>query len=254
MLKYVVAASFLLVSILRIVAPANAGQTTEEERLELVKKLHDEEVARAKTAWDIVLGKKDYIGEEAEPGWIQETKSGKQDVAFAAAMDACDNYWRFQKGVYLKKLLNGDYTEKMVVGEIEEKINAKVIYDTVDALGLQVASGMLLTMKAQGKAIHCGIGEGGFDLNTFSAFTALVEVLKSVKKEPKDIKSTPEELRGLLLTAARKETIELASRLADSEDARGVVNGFLEEYNFTPEELGLSPAQQQDLEEITKQQ
>jgi len=253
MLKRFVVVSFLVVSVFQIVALANAGQT-EEERTALVKKLHDQEVASAKTAWDIVLGKKDSIGEEAEPDWVGEAKSGKQDAVFATIMTACDDYWRFQKGKYLEELFAGVYTQKVEVHEVLDKLTLPVVHSVVEKLGLQVASGMLATMKAQGKSVYCGIGEGAFDLGTFTAFDSMVEVLKYLKKEPKNIKTTPEELRGLLLKAVRKETIELASRLADSEDARGVVNGFLEEYNFTPEELGLSPAQQQDLEEATKQQ
>ncbi len=253
MLKRFVVISFLVASTIQIVALAQAGQMTEEDRAALTKKLHDEEVASAKTAWDIVLGKKDAIGQDAEPNWIQETKSGKQDVGFVTVMEACDNYWRFQKGKYLEELFAGVYTQKVEVGEVSEKLSLSAVHSAVEKLGLEVASGMLATMKTQGKSVYCGIGEGAFDLDTFTAFDSLVEVLKYLKKEPKDIKTTPQELRGLLLTAARKETIELASRLADSDDAKGVVNGFLEEYNFTPEELGLSPVQEQDLK-VTKQQ
>ncbi len=56
--------------------------------------------------------------------------------------------------------------------------------------------------------------------------------------------TTPDKLRAEALRIARQDIAELRSRLPTSGDAVGSVLSILQEWQFTPKELGLTPAEE----------
>lgn len=242
MLKRFAAVFFFLTSVFSIYQVADAGQMTEEERAVLNRKVHDEEVAKATRAFEILTGKVHVDGSESDPDWVLEVKGLR--VAGTSIVETCDDYERWRRGgVYLEDLFAGEYTSKVVPSEVPS-VDSQKLHKQVEDVGLKAAGGFLVAMKNPSPDYICGYGEGSFSLTVFTAFDSLTEILKYLKKSPKDIKSSSQELRQLLLVAAKKEVDGLRDRLADSADAKGIVNSFIVDYNFTPQELGLSADQE----------
>jgi hypothetical protein len=168
------------------------------------------------------------------PVWLDKVRNGDPDPYTTI----CDNFVRYLYGVKLTELikniaksnniLDSDITS---VESVTRKVGLDVVRQLVSVMG-NPRPFYCITPRRIGLSLN----------NPADVMNEIVRILGDLKAEPKDIGSSATGMRASLLKGLRVVVADFRKqgRLKEWGDAAGVTNGYIDDYKFTPQELGLT--------------
>jgi hypothetical protein len=192
-------------------------------------KERDKEVVALRDEWVAII---DQAAPKA-PSWADQVRGVSKD---AVGVCAAAGKWSGINSLFVRASQKPDLAK--MAGIDWTKLKAQLVSATKDYLSNLGAS--------LGKAVPCGSGKEG-DVETF--FTdgdveVLIRAMEGDNITPTDVGMTIAQLRNLHLSYAKRGLSDIvASYRRCSTDAQGNLWGYLHDWHYTPEQLGLKKAE-----------
>ncbi|MDP3735039.1 MAG: hypothetical protein Q8R39_01275 [bacterium] len=198
---------------------------------------HRNAVASAKEALARARG---MDGESSDAAWISSVRRGPKN----AYEQTCDAYERYRAATWVEYALSATHAVSLVKPDEIGLDSLEQFRELYAALAKKTIGGLLVSLKNRPSSeTSCGRGESSVDLrNGPEVFETILYILKTIEMSPEQTElTTQEEFRNLLRGSVRIQVEELRPLLkSESSDARAILAGYLEEYHFSPAEVGLT--------------
>lgn len=192
----------------------------------------------------------DFVEEKVIPFWELTIRYGQR---MAGAMTVCEAHQRLMRGRYIIGALREEnaFTTETIGTNWTELLTLE------RKISLDTARGLLFLLKNPVERSKCGRGKGQFFMdNQDEMIEQLVWVMEGIGLQPRDIGTTPMKIREIIRKRVKKEISKLKPQLKGSNSAWAgkEIEAFLDEYKFTPREVGLTPFHLALIEKVKKSQ